>query len=194
MPKKAKKVRGEANLAATKKEVVMRGDKSPGVSRMFAVAMLVAIVFLISGAWFIWPGGESGGNEIVRSSLSSGSEEIAYPLGDFDDGRARHFSWQTPDGPSIRYFIMKSGDGMIRSAFDACDVCWRSGKGYSQSGDFMVCNNCGQRFSSIRINEVRGGCNPAPLERSVRNGQVFIQPADLLKGRSYFTLGPGDRT
>ena len=30
----------------------------------------------------------------------------------------------------------------------------------------MVCNNCGQKFSSDLINEIKGGCNPAPLERT----------------------------
>jgi uncharacterized membrane protein len=50
----------------------------------------------------------------------------------------------------------------------------------------MVCNNCGRRFPSVRINEVRGGCNPAPLKRKMEQGNVIIQVADILQGKSYF--------
>ena len=75
---------------------------------------------------------------------------------------------------------------MIRAAFDACDVCWRENKGYVQKGDVMVCKNCGRRFPSVRINEVRGGCNPAPLKREVENGTVIIRVADILEGKRYF--------
>jgi uncharacterized membrane protein len=87
---------------------------------------------------------------------------------------------------AIRYFILRSSDNVIRAAFDACDVCWPENKGYSQQGDVMVCNNCGRRFPSVRINEVRGGCNPAPLNRKVENGIVIIQLADVLQGKRYF--------
>jgi hypothetical protein len=46
---------------------------------------------------------------------------------------------------------MKSADGVIRAAYDACDVCYRERKGYHQEGDDMVCNNCGRHFPSTSI-------------------------------------------
>jgi len=81
---------------------------------------------------------------------------------------------------------LKSADGVVRAAFDACDVCWRSGKGYTQDGDEMVCKNCGRRFASNRINDVQGGCNPAPLNRSVEGDHLIIQAEDIVRGRAYF--------
>jgi len=111
---------------------------------------------------------------------------VIYPEKIFEDGKARHFVYKTEDGVAIRYFILKSSDSVFRVAFDACDVCWQENKGYSQKGDFMVCNNCGKRFPSTRINEIRGGCNPAPLNHKVENGSVIIQVTDLLKGKRYF--------
>ncbi|MCK7514560.1 MAG: DUF2318 domain-containing protein [Desulfobacterales bacterium] len=87
---------------------------------------------------------------------------------------------------TIRYFVIKSADGVIRAAFDACDVCWPAGKGYAQDGEFMVCRNCGQRFHSTKVNEVKGGCNPAPLERRVENGMLLIRVSDILEGKGYF--------
>lgn len=112
--------------------------------------------------------------------------QVTYPEKTFANGKAHFFTYKTDDGVTIRYFIMKSSDGLIRAAFDACDVCWPENKGYSQQGDVMVCNNCGRRFPSVRINEVRGGCNPAPLNRKVENGIVIIQLADVLQGKRYF--------
>ncbi|MEJ2476339.1 MAG: DUF2318 domain-containing protein, partial [Desulfobacterales bacterium] len=86
----------------------------------------------------------------------------------------------------IRYFILKSSDGVIRAAFDACDVCWPAGKGYYQDGDVMVCRNCGRRFASVLVNEVQGGCNPAPLKRSLQGERVVIRAQDILEGKQYF--------
>lgn len=112
--------------------------------------------------------------------------QVTYPEKIFVGGKTRHFIYKTEDGIAIRYFILKSSDGVFRVAFDACDVCWSENKGYCQKGDFMVCNNCGKQFPSARINEIRGGCNPAPLNHKVENGNVIIQVTDLLEGKRYF--------
>jgi uncharacterized membrane protein len=123
---------------------------------------------------------------VAVSALTAPATQIIYPEKTFADGKAHHFTYKTDDGVAIRYFIIKSSDGMIRAAFDACDVCWPENKGYTQQGDFMVCKNCGRRFPSARINEVHGGCNPAPLKRKVEQGNVIIQVADILQGKHYF--------
>ena len=119
--------------------------------------------------------------------------QVTYPEKMFANGKARHFTYKTDDGVTIRYFILKSSDGVIRAAFDACDVCWPENKGYFQKGDFMVCKNCGRRFPSARVNEVRGGCNPAPLNRKVENGNVIIRVSDILQGMPYFDFRGGKR-
>ena len=38
----------------------------------------------------------------------------------------------------------------------------------------------------IPINEVRGGCNPAPLERTIEGSKLVIAIADVLTGTRYF--------
>lgn len=124
------------------------------------------------------------------SSIQGAETEIIYPAKIFADGKAKYFQYKgyskSGKNITIRYFIMKSSDGVIRAAFDACDVCWAEGKGYYQKGDFMVCRNCGRRFASVRINEVQGGCNPAPLRREIKGDQVVIKVKDLLEGAIYF--------
>lgn len=114
--------------------------------------------------------------------------EFAFPISEFADGKARHYSFSAPGGITIKYFIIKSSDGVIRAAFDACDVCWASGKGYLQDGDAMVCRNCGKRFASKLVNEAKGGCNPAPLKRTVKGDKLVIQTRDILEGRHYFNF------
>lgn len=112
--------------------------------------------------------------------------KVTFPVSTFDDGKARYYRHESLDGREIRLFILKSSDGVIRAAFDACDVCYSAGKGYRQEGDFMVCNNCDQMFESNYINVLRGGCNPAPLEREIRGDKLMIRMADILAGSRYF--------
>jgi uncharacterized membrane protein len=79
---------------------------------------------------------------------------------------------------------------VIRAAFDTCDVCYPEKKGYRQEGDFMVCNNCDQKFRTDLINVVKGGCNPAPLQRELQGDQVVIRLAALEEGSWYFNGHP----
>ena len=115
-----------------------------------------------------------------RSAVAAASgADLVVAEGTFTDGRARFYSYTTRVGQGIRFFVMKSEDGVIRAAMDACIVCYRQRLGYHQAGDQMVCNKCGQAFASNRINEVTGGCNPIPLTREVASGQVVVRAAAL---------------
>lgn len=110
---------------------------------------------------------------------------VTIPVADVADGEA-HYYLLGKDGVEVKFFVLKSSDGVIRAAFDACDVCFREKKGYDQDGEFMVCNNCGMRFHSSRINEVKGGCNPSPLTRADDGTTVTIKERDIMAGRGYF--------
>jgi uncharacterized membrane protein len=114
------------------------------------------------------------------------SGHFKFPESQFADGQARHFVYKHSPSLWIRFFVLRSSDGLVRAAFDACDVCWRHKKGYVQQGDQMICMNCGLRFPSVKINEVKGGCNPAPLPRLIRNGQLIIALNDVLAGQGFF--------
>ena len=122
---------------------------------------------------------------LLAATTESVSDAVSYPETMFMDGIAKFFEHKDGD-ITIKYFIIKSIDGVIRAAFDACDVCWPAGKGYVQDGDYMICQNCGRRFDSTSINEVNGGCNPAPLERTMKDGAVFIKLEKILEGQGYF--------
>ncbi len=124
-----------------------------------------------------------------NTNNSQGSQELkfTFPVSQFDDSKARHYEYND-NNATIRYFILKSSDGVIRAAFDTCDVCWRAGKGYYQSGDLMICRNCRRSFASVNINVLSGGCNPVPLKRNIENGEVVILVKDIISGKQFFSF------
>lgn len=118
------------------------------------------------------------------------ADVVKIPLKSLESGKAL-FLVNEANGRQIHYFALKSSDGQYRAALDACDVCFRANRGYRQEGDQMVCNQCGQSFPSVKVNEVKGGCNPAPLDRKVEGQHLVIRKSDIVAGKEYFA---GNRT
>ena len=118
-------------------------------------------------------------------TVTAADGEVKLDISKIDDGNAHHYIYKK-DGGEIKFFVIKSPDGVMRAAFDACDVCYPERKGYSQDGEYMVCNNCGQRFHSNRVNVVEGGCNPAPLKRQIAGNLLIIKVQDILPGARFF--------
>ena len=172
------------NKIAAKKAVVLGTEQR---SRLPLFIGIVAAIMIVAAA-VVYSNLSNGNSSAIASApATAGSTSVSFPASLFEDGKARHF--EHVDGKhTIRYFVLKSSDGIIRAAFDACDVCWPAGKGYYQEGDNMVCRNCGRRFASILVNEVKGGCNPAPLKRTMENGKLVIQIKDIQEGRQYFNF------
>ncbi|HEV8483156.1 MAG TPA: DUF2318 domain-containing protein [Blastocatellia bacterium] len=125
---------------------------------------------------------------LTQGPTSSGGSghDIRIAVADLGDGRAKFFDYRTPDNKQLRFFVMKSSDGVLRAALDACDTCYHAKKGYHQEGDNMVCNNCGLKFPSALINEAKGGCNPVGLPRAIDGDQVVIKAGDLDSRSNYF--------
>ena len=105
--------------------------------------------------------------------------KLEIPVANISDGKAHHYQVKSDDGTMVTFFVLKSADGVLRAAIDSCDVCYRSGLGYYQEGDNMVCKNCGQKFASNKINVIKGGCNPAPLNRTVEGDKLVINMRDI---------------
>jgi uncharacterized membrane protein len=123
-----------------------------------------------------------GGGATILTPLGG---TVTLPLKDVGDGKAHYYKVKADDGIMVTFFVVKSRDGVVRAAFDACDVCYKAGKGYVQEGNLMVCENCGMKFATERINEVKGGCNPAPLNRAIQGENLVIQMRDLNAGSWY---------
>jgi uncharacterized membrane protein len=113
----------------------------------------------------------------TRSQSASASEtgDVLIPISDISNGKARFFDYPASDKRSVRFFVMKSSDGVYRAALDACDVCYAAKKGYYQDGDNMVCKKCGRQFPSALVNEVTGGCNPIGVPRTIDGDNIVIK-------------------
>jgi uncharacterized membrane protein len=172
---------------AAKKTTVLGTEKKrrPPVYTLAAIALLVLV-----SAVYGWTHFKKKGIPVAENfSANTNGSQVSLAVGQFDDGKARHYEYRDGD-LKIKYFVIKSSDGVIRAAFDACDVCWPAGKGYYQSGDVMVCRNCGRQFKSVLVNEVKGGCNPAPLNRTVQGDRLVIEVKNIIEGKQYFDF-PG---
>jgi uncharacterized membrane protein len=163
----------------SKKEIVTGGEKRN--KRLMVVVISVAIAALVAFI-FVFSGKNLDGK---TQAIDVSHEYVKIPLEKVSDGTAKFFNYSM-GGKDIKFFILKSSDGVIRAAFDTCDVCFPERKGYRQEGDFMVCNNCGQKFESVYINVKRGGCNPVPLDRKVEGDNLVIKVADIHRGAFYF--------
>ena len=127
----------------------------------------------------------TNGHEPYPLIEANASGTIEFQLSTFDDYVAHYYTYLNND-QSIEFFVLKSEDGVVRAAFNACDVCYGALLGYSQNGQIMVCNNCGSQFPADRINIVQGGCNPSPLDRNVEGNFLVINVEDIIRGGSYF--------
>ena len=102
------------------------------------------------------------------------------------DGKAHYYSVED-GGKTISFFAVKAADGSIKTAFDACDSCYRAKKGYEQLGDKMNCKNCNQKFPINRLGpNATGGCNPGYLPNKVIGSSVIIKAEDVKGGARYF--------
>jgi uncharacterized membrane protein len=111
---------------------------------------------------------------------------VTIPASSLDDGKARFYSFKD-GGTEIRFFLVKDRDGSIKSAFDACDVCYKDKKGYEQSGDQMLCKNCNKKFAISRIGpHAVGGCNPSYLPSTSNGKEITIKASDIQAGARYF--------
>ena len=112
----------------------------------------------------------------VWISLSDITEQAGYY--EYDSG-----------GVKVRYIAVKGSDGEVRTAFDACEVCYQARKGYSQEGSDLVCNNCGLRFQidGLGTKNQGRGCWPGYLPHEVKEGKVYIKKADLDAGKYLFS-------
>lgn len=110
----------------------------------------------------------------------------SIPVAKVNDGKAHYFKFEDA-GKEVAFVVVKASDGTYRTAFDACDSCYRAKKGYEQKGDVLVCKNCNQKFAIDRIGpHAVGGCNPSYLPSQVKGDSITFTAADLKAGARYF--------
>lgn len=208
---KQKNAKGSSR--AEKRNRFQQEEKTDVKPKRLMILSIVGLVIVVSGAsigmrLMLGGGGPDDAPLSSSSSASTTSPSVSYtaatnghvpyplieadasgvirmPVETFEDYAAHYYTYIHDDQP-IEFFVLKSEDGEVRAAFNACDVCYSSLQGYSQDGQVMVCNNCGSRFPADQINIVRGGCNPSPLDRNVEGNYLVLNPSDIIRGARYF--------
>lgn len=133
-----------------------------------ALVVVVALILLIRGG----SGGKSPidaeGNLVIPKSEVTGTAKF-YP---YKSGSTK-----------MEVLAVKAPDGTVRTAFNTCQVCFSSGRGYyKQEGDELVCQNCGNRFKTSQVEKLKGGCNPVPIldENKSDDGAVITISKEFL--------------
>lgn len=101
-------------------------------------------------------------NETINRAETVKDSDIVIPIIDITE-TARFYPAEI-NGTELEVLAVKAPDGSIRTAFNTCQVCYSSGRGYYiQEEDVLVCQNCGNRFAMDDVEVTRGGCNPVPI-------------------------------
>ena len=94
------------------------------------------------------------------------------------------------DGVRMEVLAVKAPDGSIRTAFNTCQVCYDSGRGYFvQTGTLLVCQSCGNRYRMSQVETQAGGCNPAPIfpaNKTVTSDTITISREYLRQAKVIF--------
>jgi len=122
----------------------------------------------------------------VKALPESTVGTITIPLSELST-TIRKYSYDI-NGTTVRFFAVLGSDGKVRTAFDACQVCYRAKKGYSQAGSDVRCNNCGRQFAidDLGTANTGKGCWPGYLPSSASGGDVEIKVSDLQNGAYLF--------
>ena len=127
--------------------------KSSNKSLITAAAVMV---ILIAG-FFVFKVFNGGSSNSV-----SASGDLVIPKSDISD-TAKFYKYKVGN-TAMEVVAVKASDGTIRTAFNTCQVCFDSGRGYyKQEGNELVCQNCGNRFNMDQVEKIKGGCNPVPI-------------------------------
>lgn len=157
-------------------------------SKIGVFATLGVIVVLIAG--FFMMQGILNKNDDSTDNVKSGYIEqttgnLVIPISELSS-KATFYPYEAGD-VEMEVLAVKASDGAVRTAFNTCQVCYSSGKGYYKlNGTTLVCQNCGNQFSPDQVEKEKGGCNPVPITAEFKqesNGKIIITK-DILEQAS----------
>lgn len=128
-----------------------------------SIGLGVFVISLISVIIYIRNKEEASNSQsgTIESQVSE-TGDLVIPVADITE-KASFYEYEV-DGTKLEVIAIKASDGTIRTAFNTCQVCYSSGRGYyKQEGDYLVCQNCGNRFKASDVEVSKGGCNPVPI-------------------------------
>lgn len=185
--------------AATKEGRILLGVTAAVVA---AAAIFAVALALRGGAWggggnsaggAAGAGGGSGdgagaGTGALAAAVAVADQDLVIPIGDISP-TASYYPVDI-DGTRLEVLAVQAPDGSLRTAFNTCQVCYDSGRGYyKQDGSALVCQNCGNRFGMDQVEVASGGCNPVPIfpeNKTVSDTSITISAEYLSEAKAIF--------
>lgn len=138
------------------------------------LGIVSVLVIIIAAATVLIPKNNTDNNKKGVDSVSADAKNVTdkegnmvIPIADITE-KASFFTYKEL-GNEMEVIAVKASDGSIRTAFNTCQVCNNSGKGYYvQEGDVLVCQNCGNQFGMDDVEITKGGCNPVPITEDIK--------------------------
>ncbi len=90
---------------------------------VWPLLIVVALVLCAAGVFAFSLGGK-------YEKVKQNNGTITVPVAKLADGKARFYKFDD-GGKEITFFAVKSADGSYKTAFDACDACYKSKKDMS---------------------------------------------------------------
>lgn len=138
-----------------------------------AAAALSLVIVLFIGYDFVY--GQSRRTLSEPEVVSAQGNEVRIPLSKLADNDFHRFILA---GTKVRFIVLRSSDGHVATAFDACEIC--GSQGYVYESGTLVCLNCD---ADINVSTIAkgGGCNPVPLSSQIAGDSLVISASDLSK-------------
>lgn len=151
---------------------------------LFAAVLLAVTASLLAGCG---SAPQSGGQNTAVSAVNAAGDLVIDKKQITE--KASFFSYDA-GGTKMEVIAVKAADGSIRTAFNTCQVCYDSGRGYYKlDGNTFVCQNCGNRFSPDQVEMQKGGCNPVGITKEYKQedaNQITIPKSFFEKTKSVF--------
>ncbi|MDR2445713.1 MAG: DUF2318 domain-containing protein [Treponema sp.] len=155
----------------------MKSYGNNGKALIFAAVMVVSASFAFA---------QSGQLNVVKPAIAD--RDLVIQIAEVTENAV--FYPVDIGGTRLEALAVKAPDGTIRTAFNTCQVCYSSGRGfYKQQGTVLVCQNCGNRFRMSQVEVRSGGCNPVPIfpaNKTVTGTTITISKEFLNEAKRIF--------
>jgi uncharacterized membrane protein len=150
--------------------------------------LAAAVLLLVSGSFASAQSGSTQGGSLNVVKPVIADRDLVIPVSEVTENAV--FYPVDIGGRRIEVLAVRAPDGTIRTAFNTCQVCYGSGRGfYKQQGTVLVCQNCGNRFRMGQVGLRSGGCNPVPIlpaNRTVTETTITIHKDFLNEAKAIF--------
>ena len=152
------------SIKALKRERMMK-RKSTKLKKNIALVSVIALA--AAAALFVIVTRVSAHNASLSSGLNRrmpliADQDLVIQVADITENAL--FYPVDIDNMRIEVFAVRAPDGTIRTAFNTCQICYASGRGYFvQVGSVLVCQQCGNHYEMSQVEMEAGGCNPVPI-------------------------------